>query len=409
MVTCGQDNKIQSTESIPREPTCDGNHRNQHTPDEVIHLKDNSPDEHLLDRITSLKSEMETSPIVVSQETDEALQTEDDYSPICLSVDNQNLTNSIMEVAGKSQTSAKSMWQSASISNSYYSTTENDGYASIGQLSLSHPQLNIEHPTNIIGLGREIIETENGELMPTAFNVDQRTPLFSSYNRSEVLPAFPKKPLLISYPQEHINGIKEPVSQFLMSHDGLPESSMASTQLQGAQQLEQRGPGEQDTYMHHITSKSLYSGSCPDQAFTSVEQLNFSSIQSSMDSGTLGLNWFRDDGQTYNNWSNIDASGGGQCLADASGTEGSLYNVLSSKLPTCPSYSNSSPEQYLQARNFGANSNAQNIYGYVQHQPVNPSSHQTVAVNNLTWMNYPQQSSSLHNPLGRPLQRSWNK
>ncbi|XP_042375777.1 uncharacterized protein LOC121969643 isoform X1 [Zingiber officinale] len=404
-----KDNKIQSIESTAREPTCDGDHRNQHTPDEIIRFKDNSTDEHLLDQITSLKSDMETSPIVVGQEVDEALQTEDHYSPLCLSVDNQNPSNTIMEVAGSSQTSAKNMWQSASISNSYYSTTENGGYTSIGQLSLGHPQLSIEHPTNIIGLGREIIEAEHGELMPTTFNADQRASLFSSYNQSEMLSAFPKKPRIISYPQQHINGIKEPVSQFLMTHDGLPESSMVSTQLQGAQQLEQRGPGEQDAYMHHITSKSLYSDSCPDQAFTSVEQLNFPSIQSSMDTGTLGLNWFRDDGQTYNNWSNIDPSGGGQCLADASNTEGSLYNVLSSKFPTCPSYSNSSSEQYLQPRNFGANSNAQNIYGYVQHQPVNPSSHQAVAVNNLSWMNYAQQNSSLHNPLGRPLQRSWNK
>ncbi|THU46055.1 hypothetical protein C4D60_Mb09t00930 [Musa balbisiana] len=397
-----KDDKIESSEGSPEEPTYDGYCRNQHTQDiddkSYGQSKDNSIVDHQLELIPSLNSHKEPSLIIHNQE--ETLQQDDDFSPLS-HVEKQN---------------PKNMWQTAGVSDSYYHSTENPGYTSASELSLRQPKLTIEHPTNMIDLERDIIESEGGESIPSAFDLDGRASLFCSFGRNEMLPTFPKEPRVMSSYPEHINGMKQPGLQFLMANDDLQESSLASNQLQEQQRLiEQRDVREKEVYMQQIIPKKVYSTTrYPNQGFPSVDRQNLAAVQSSMNSGTRGYNWFPGDDQSYSSWSAVESSrGGGQCLDDGGSADGSLYSVLSNKLSTCSPYDSNSSEQYLQPRSFVGNviPSAHNIYGYGQHQPDNPSSHQigvTPSMNNGSWMNFPHQNPDLHDPLGRPFQRPWD-
>ncbi|URE26644.1 hypothetical protein MUK42_07344 [Musa troglodytarum] len=399
----GRDDKIESSEGSPEEPTYDRYHRNQHAQDindkNYGESKDNSIDDHQLELIPPLNSHKEPSLIVHNQE--ETLQQDDDFSPLSHSVEKQN---------------PKNMWQTAGVSDSYYHSSENHGYTSASELSLRQPQLTMEHPTNMIDLERDIIESEGAEPIPSAFDVDGRASLFCSFGRNEMLPTFPKEPRVMSSYPEHINGMKQAGLQFLMANDDLQESSLVSNQLQEQQQLiEQRDAREKEVYMQQIIPKKVYSTArYPNQGFPSVDRQNLAAVQSSMNSGTRGYNWFPGDDQSYGSWSAVESSrGGGQCLDDGGSADGSLYSVLSNKLSTCSPYDSNSSEQYLQPRSFVGTAipSAHNIYGYGQHQPDNPSSHQigvTPSMNNGSWMNFPPQNSELHDPLGRPFQRPWD-
>ncbi|URE26647.1 hypothetical protein MUK42_07344 [Musa troglodytarum] len=398
-----KDDKIESSEGSPEEPTYDRYHRNQHAQDindkNYGESKDNSIDDHQLELIPPLNSHKEPSLIVHNQE--ETLQQDDDFSPLSHSVEKQN---------------PKNMWQTAGVSDSYYHSSENHGYTSASELSLRQPQLTMEHPTNMIDLERDIIESEGAEPIPSAFDVDGRASLFCSFGRNEMLPTFPKEPRVMSSYPEHINGMKQAGLQFLMANDDLQESSLVSNQLQEQQQLiEQRDAREKEVYMQQIIPKKVYSTArYPNQGFPSVDRQNLAAVQSSMNSGTRGYNWFPGDDQSYGSWSAVESSrGGGQCLDDGGSADGSLYSVLSNKLSTCSPYDSNSSEQYLQPRSFVGTAipSAHNIYGYGQHQPDNPSSHQigvTPSMNNGSWMNFPPQNSELHDPLGRPFQRPWD-
>ncbi|WOL20314.1 hypothetical protein Cni_G29118 [Canna indica] len=400
-----------SFESCPQEPTSNGHFRNQY----ALGMKDNSFDKHPLESSPALNSDQEPSPITVNQEAaEETLQPDDNYSSLSDSVDNLKPTNSMLEPMG-SLASAKHMC-TANISDPYYHTTDNRGFASARNLSLRQPQLRVEHPINMIDLERDVMETEDAESNPSAFDVDSRASLFSSFYPSEMLSSFQKEPGIVSsYPQEHMNGTKQPGLQFLVANGVLPESSGVSTRSQESQELmEQRDVLEKGVYRQQIMPKKLYSTGYPNQVFPSVEQQNYPAVQSSLNGGTQGYNWLPDDDKAYNSWSAVESLGSGQCLGDSGNTDGSLYSVLSNKLSTCSPYDSSSSEQYVQARNCvgGAISSGQSIYGYAHNQFEKVSSYGAAtlpAISNVSWITFPHQNPGLHSPSGKPYQRSWNQ
>lgn len=365
-----------------------------------------------MERIPSLHGDQGPCPIIVNQEAEETLQLEDDndYTPLSNYVDKKNPINCILETQS-SLASAKNMWQTASISDSCYRTADNQGYKSANELSLGQPPLTVHQADNMIDLERGINGTDDGEAIPSVFSVDSRTALFSTINRSEMLPTFRAEPRLLSYPQE-MNGMKQPGLHFLMANDCAAESTLLSTQLQEAQQLmEQTESTEKEVFIHQALSKKLYSTSYPDEGFPLVERQNITAVQSSANLCNLGYNWFPDD-QAYNSWA-IESSSSGHRLADGGSTDGSLYSVLSNKLLASSPCDGSSSEQYIQVRNFvdGPIPSSQNIYGYAHQLDKTSSSLEASAapLNNGSWMSFPQQNPALQSQLGRPYQRSWKQ
>ncbi|XP_008776822.1 uncharacterized protein LOC103696875 isoform X1 [Phoenix dactylifera] len=429
-----KDKKMENLETSPQESVDNGDYEHQHSPDmtdqEHVDSPHNSSFDHHLECIPSLNSHldpspMESSPVSVNEEAvgQDILKLVENSPSLSQSLEKQNPSAEDVTRAKASSSSAKDLWQTESVHDPYYQTTpESHEYMSAGELSLRQPQFTEEHPTDVIDLERNITEPEAGAAVASTFHVDGGASFFCSYanqDRNELLPNFSKGPgMLSSYPHEQMNGVKQPGLQFLMANDSLPEPGQFSHQFHEQQKLlGQREVREKDLYMNQIMNKNVYcSGRYPSQGhFSSVDQQSFSALQSSVNGGSMGYNWFPGERQAYNNWSGAESSSSqDRCLLDGSNADGSLFSVFSNKISSCSPYDTASSEQYIQARNYtsGGIATAENIYRYAQHQLDNLSSQEATtapSMTNMSWMNFPCQNPGLHDSTGKPFLRPWNR
>nr|XP_010942350.1 uncharacterized protein LOC105060379 [Elaeis guineensis]XP_010942351.1 uncharacterized protein LOC105060379 [Elaeis guineensis]XP_010942353.1 uncharacterized protein LOC105060379 [Elaeis guineensis]XP_019701301.1 uncharacterized protein LOC105060379 [Elaeis guineensis]XP_029116364.1 uncharacterized protein LOC105060379 [Elaeis guineensis] len=432
-LTMDKDEKMENVETSPKKSVENGDYEHQPSPDmtdqEDADSPHNSTHDHHLERIQSLNSHLDpsligSSPIAVNKAVGpDILELTENSPSLSQSLENQNPSDEDVTRAKASSSSAKDMWQTESINDPYYQTTpESHEYLSAGELSLRQPQFTEECPTDVIDLERNIIEPESGATVASTFHLDSGASVFCSYANqdcNELLPNFSKGPgMLSSYPHEQMNGVKQPGLQFLMANDSLSEPGQFSHQFHGEQKLlGQREVREKELYMNQIMNKNVYSGGrYPSQGhFSSVDQQSFSALQSSVNGGSMGYNWFPGEHQAYTNWSGAESSSSqGQCLLDGSNADGSLFSVFSNKISSCSPYDTASSGQYIQARSYtsGAVPPAENIYRYAHHQLDNSDRQEATtapSMNNMSWMNFPRQNPGLHDSMGKPFLGPWNR
>ncbi|XP_008797118.2 uncharacterized protein LOC103712385 isoform X1 [Phoenix dactylifera] len=430
-----KDEKTENLETSTQELVGNGDYEREASPyvadQDDADSPHNSTHDHHLERLPSLNSHlepstMEPSPIALNKEAEgqEILKPMESSSPRSQSLEKQNPSDDDVTQPKASCSPAKDLWRTESLDDPYYATTENHACTSAGDLSLGQPQFAEECTTDVIDLERNIMEPDAGAPVASTFHVDSGASLFCSYaneDRNELLPNFSKGPgMLSSYPHEQMNGVKQPGLQFLMTNDSLPEPGHFSHQFHEQQQLlGQRQGREKELYVNQIMNKNVYcAGRYPSQGhFSAVDQQSFSALQSSVNGGSIGYNWFPGEHQAYNNWSGVESSSSqGQCLVDGSNADGSLFSVFSNKMSSCSPYDTANSDQYIQARNYSSRGGgipaAENIYGYAHHQLDNSGSEEAAtapSMNNMSWMNFPHQNPSLHDPMGKPFLRPWNR
>nr|XP_010929709.1 uncharacterized protein LOC105051109 isoform X1 [Elaeis guineensis] len=428
-----KDEKTENLETSTQELVENGDYEHQASPyvadQDDADSPHNSTHDHHLERLPSLNSHLkpstiEPSPIALNKEAEghDILEPTENSPPLSQSLEKQNPSDDDVTQPKASCSSVKDLWPTESIHDPYYTTPENHACTSAGELSLRQPQLTEECTTDAIDLERNIIEPEAGAPVASTFHVDSGASLFCSYanqDHNELLPNFSKGPgMLSSYPHDQMNGVKQPGLQFLMANDSLPDPGHFSHQFHEQQQLlGRRQAGEKELYVNQMMNKNVYcEGRYPSQGhFSPVDQQSFSALQSSVNGGSIGYNWFPGEHQAYNNWSGVESSSSrGQCLVDGSNADGSLFSVFSNKMSSCPPYDNANSEPYIQERNYssGGVPTAGNIYGYAHHQLDNSGSEEAAtapSMNNVSWMNFPRQNPGLHDPMGKPFLRPWNR
>eukprot|EP00262_Sarcandra_glabra_P002006 TRINITY_DN1222_c0_g1_i4.p1 TRINITY_DN1222_c0_g1~~TRINITY_DN1222_c0_g1_i4.p1 ORF type:complete len:831 (+),score=200.70 TRINITY_DN1222_c0_g1_i4:281-2773(+) len=384
-----------------------------------------------LQRIPSLNSHHELDPMVLDlEEGDQAAikQEEDTTAPIPPHfLQNMITKEEVFEPEEVSVSPGKDLWPAVGTPGSYYQhTSVGHGYAPAGNLSLGQPQ-----PINerqMIDLENDVVEGEAGGSLlhrpssdvGSSLHFNNGGSFLGSYvnqDRNELLQPFLKvQSMLPSYPQVHVNNLKQPAGlPFLQVNDGPPGTRRFPRQFLDQQQglFEQRQlKGE--LYMQQVKQKNLYSnGRYPSpELFSPVadtsnwpaDSICLAPYQSSISSGLLGQNWYS---------GGVQVSGTeGQCLGGGSSADESLLSVLSqcNKLPPNSSYDPLSTEQYnIPSRNFVGNGGT---FAYPSHQLNYLSGHETVAAvkeNNMMWMNLSHQNPRPHDLIGKPYLRSWNQ
>ncbi|XP_077212318.1 nuclear factor kappa-B-binding protein [Tasmannia lanceolata] len=390
-----------------------------------------------LQRIPSLNSHHEVEPmrnevepmILDSDEGNKEMLKQDGIAPVISQfLENMNPTDDVVE-RKPSIASAKHVWSSVGMPDPYYHPTlVSHGYTSAGDLSLRKLKSMEERSSHLIDLETDIFKQETGESflqgspekVGSALHINNEASLlrYTNQNHNEqLLPPFLKgQGMLPSYPQEHMNGPKQPGLQLLKPADGSRENCHFTW--------------EKEVYMPQIMQQNMYSnGRYPIQQLISpvnshdwpTDSLPLPPPFQSPTNGTLlGQNWFCGEPRIHNGCSGVEVSStASQCLGDVNNTDESLFSVLSqcNKLQFGSPYGTMNSNQYVPVRtitggNISGNGDAL-MYSPHQLNYLNgretASGGPTMKVNSTSWMNIPHPNSNLHNPMGRPFLRPWNQ
>lgn len=275
-------------------------------------------------------------------------------------------------------------------------------YSSDSSLQKSEPMEEGRAP--IIDLERDVRQESGQGYDGSLFS------LYVSQRHNNLLPPFAKgTECLSSYPShEHLNQLKQPEPRFLTANGSLSEIVQFPHQFHEQQNLLQQSHArERDhLYMRQMMNKSMY----PNGKYSSQQDLYCST-----NCELAECNWIPDDQRTHNDyWSGVESSSSAaQCLGDGN-SDGSLFSVLSScrNMPSEAQCNTTNPEQMMETRNFGHNSDS--VYGYVPHQFRGSSSREATttgtAALRVAWTNYqPHHNPGLQDAIGKPFVRSWHQ
>ncbi|KAF7819339.1 protein PFC0760c isoform X1 [Senna tora] len=134
----------------------------------------------------------------------------------------------------------------------------------------------------------------------------------------------------------------------------------------------------------------------------------------------IGQHWFPADHQVRGAWSGSD---GGSLSSQSLGTGGnsdqSLFSVLSqcNQLRSSSSYDPVRPtDQFLTTRSYGVVDASTHRINAVVPQTSHPLDYlsgreapSSLLPDDMAWMNLPHQNSALHDQMGKPFLRSWNR
>ncbi|GFZ16268.1 hypothetical protein Acr_25g0006770 [Actinidia rufa] len=330
------------------------------------------------------------------------------------------------------------VWPAVSMSDSYYNSTSlNHEYTSAHVLSLGYSQVFGKQSARLIDL-----ESDNRE-EDTVKDLLQRQPndrsFFNPYteqevqDRNQILQHLFKGQNGLPYNHEH----KQTQLDFHPASNVSMEAGQFSghfgEQLHPSLPLESRQNRFNDVYIRQNIQEKMFSDGFG--RYANPRQEHFSSvnvqdwavddthtsvpIQSQLDGGELGRNWFSGEHRVRGGWSGLDAVSATQSIGNRSITDQSLFGVLSqcNELRPGARYdSMGSNEHFIQSGTYGGVGSlvptASNVLPQAAH-PLNYfSGHESADIvknNNMGWMNIPHQNSSLQDSMGKPFLRSWNK
>ncbi|XP_027923848.1 uncharacterized protein LOC114181564 isoform X2 [Vigna unguiculata] len=335
-------------------------------------------------------------------------------------------------------TSSGDVWQGVEMPHSYYDSAVTHEYTASG-LSLANPQASGDQPTRIIDLEADLRQETRKELLGR--QLDDGT--FSSYqiqDRSVLLPSLFKGEGLLPYHREQKGAdLDFQTSNNVMMGDG-QFSSHFKEPLQTSLTLDQGRRRATEVFMPENMSHNIYSDggrySIPrqDPIIPRQEQLvprqdpiiprqehliprqdplgavnmtdwasNNARIagpsQSHLNTGDfIGHHWFPADHQIRGGWNGSDSGSlSSQSLGTGASSDQSLFSILS---------------ECNQLRS-DAGTPRVNTIGPPASHPLDYFTGREAASglvpDDITWMSLPHQNSSLHDQMGKPYLRSWNR
>ncbi|KAI7981536.1 Protein IQ-DOMAIN 31 [Camellia lanceoleosa] len=347
---------------------------------------------------------------------------------------------------GDPLSSTGDVWPPVSMPDSYYRSMLNREYASSSELSLGHSRVFEQQQVRPIDL-----ESDNCE-------EDTRKDLLHRQSNDESF--------FNPYADQEIQGQNEVLQHFYKGQGGLPyrhEQKQTQLDLQPASNvsmgmgqfsglfrehlhpslpLELRQKRSNDMYMHqNIQGKMFTDGSrytIPRQehfsnANTNVQDAAINTntthmsapLQSHLDGGELGQNWFSGEHRVRGGWSTLDTSAVGPTqtiINRSSNPDQSLFGVVSqcNEVRSGAPYDSmgSTEQRFIQSGTYGRVGavvpTASNMLPPTAHPLDYLSGHEAAAPvknNNIGWMSsVPHQNSALQDSMGKPFLRpSWNK
>ncbi|BAU01744.1 hypothetical protein VIGAN_11104100 [Vigna angularis var. angularis] len=336
-------------------------------------------------------------------------------------------------------TSSGDVWQGVEMPHSYYDSAVTHEYTASG-LSLANPQASEEQPTRIIDLEADLRQETGKELLGR--QLDDGT--FSSYqiqDRSVLLPSLFKGEGLLPYHRQQKGADLEfQTSNNVMMGDG-QFSSHFKEPLQTSLTLDQGRRRATEVFMPENMSHNIYSDggrySIPrqdpiiprqeqlvprqDPIIPRQEQLiprqdplvavnltdwtsNNARIagpsQSHLNTGDfIGNHWFPADQQIRGGWNGSDSGSlSTQSLGTGASSDQSLFSILS---------------ECNQLRSDAGTPRVNTIGPPAASHPLDYFTGREAASglvpDDMTWMSLPHQNSSLHDQMGKPYLRSWNR
>ncbi|KAI5565440.1 hypothetical protein BDE02_14G122400 [Populus trichocarpa] len=339
------------------------------------------------------------------------------------------------------------VWSAVSIPNSYYDPTANHEYTSTGRLSLPH-QVNEEQCSQLIDLESEVHEEETGKDLLHRQSDDGSFSSYPNHDRSGLLQSLFKGQVTLPYHNEQ----KPTGLDFQSPNDAIMQDGQYTGHIQGQLQsslsLEQRQKNHIEDYMQQNISEDIYSegggfliprqGHAP---LVNLQEWNVNPVRMPArlqshpnEDGLLIQNWFSGEHQVRGDWNGA----GGVSVSNqsiGSNADQSLFSVLSqcnqlhmaspinqlrsgsptNQRPNGTIDSVGSAEQFVLPRAYGMVSGVTPRVSNALPQPAHPLDYfsgrdtaSSLMPDDMGWMALPQ-NSVLHDPMGKPYLRSWNR
>ncbi|KAH8489383.1 hypothetical protein H0E87_024846 [Populus deltoides] len=339
------------------------------------------------------------------------------------------------------------VWSAVSMPNSYYDSTANHEYTSTGRLSLPH-QVNEEQCSQLIDLESEVHEEETGKDLLHRQSDDGSFSSYRNHDRSGLLQSLFKGQVTLPYHNEQKpTGLDFQSPNDVIMQDGQYTGHIQG-QLQSSLSLEQRQKNHIEDYMQQNISEDIYSegggfliprqGHAP---LVNLQEWNVNPVRMPArlqshpnDDGLLTQNWFSGEHQVRGDWNGA----GGVSVSNqsiGSNADQSLFSVLSqcnqlhmaspinqlrsgsptNQRPNGTIDSVGSAEQFVLPRTYGMVSGVTPRVSNALPQPAHPLDYfigrdtaSSLMPDDMGWMALPQ-NSVLHDPMGKPYLRSWNR
>ncbi|XP_047178731.1 protein PFC0760c isoform X3 [Vigna umbellata] len=379
----------------------------------------------------------EFNPMTVDTEKNLLLSKSNNTSPNKDGYSRNMNSRDVSVDEGTPFSSSGDVWQGVEMPHSYYDSAVTHEYTASG-LSLANPQASEEQPTRIIDLETDLCQETGKELLGR--QLDDGT--FSSYqiqDRSVLLPSLFKGEGLLPYHRQQKGADLEfQTSNNVMMGDG-QFSSHFKEPLQTSLTLDQGRRRATEVFMPENMSHNIYSDggrySIPrqdpmiprqeqlvprqDPIISRQEQLmprqdplvavnmtdwtsNNARIagpsQSHLNTGDfIGNHWFPADQQIRGGWNGSDSGSlSSQSLGTGASSDQSLFSILSE----CNQLRSGTPR----VNTIGPPAASHPLDYFTGREAASG-----LVPDDMTWMSLPHQNSSLHDQMGKPYLRSWNR
>lgn len=326
------------------------------------------------------------------------------------------------------------VWQAPDMPHSYYDSAETHEYTA-SELSLANPQLNEEQQTHLIDLESDLRQEQTNKELLHRQSDDGSFSSYPTQDRSDLLQSLFKGEGVLPYHHEQKGvGLDFQTSNNVMIGDG-QFSGHFKEPLPTSLTLDQVHRRPSEVYMPENMSESIYSDGGGRYLIPRQDQLSAVNMgdwtvnatrisappQSHLSTGEfIGQHWFPADHQVRGAWNGSD---GGSLSSQSLGTGGtsdqSLFSVLSqcNQLRSTSSYDPvRHTDQFLTTRSYGVVEAGTPRINAVVPQASHPldylggrEAHSSLLPDDMAWMNLPHQNSALHDQMGKPYLRSWNR
>ncbi|KAI4348389.1 hypothetical protein L6164_009118 [Bauhinia variegata] len=367
---------------------------------------------------------MDSGKNLVLSKLDDAPRSKTEY------LTNMNTQDAISE--GVPFSSGGDVWQAVEMPHSYYDPTVTHGYTASG-MSIGNPQTNEGQRTRLMDLESDLHQEETTKELLHRQTDNGSFGSYLNQNRSDLLQSLFKGEGMLSYHHNQKGaGSDFQTSNNVMLGDGQFPGHFKEP-LQTSLTLDQGQRRSTGVYMPENMSNNIYSDEnrylIPRQDSLPAVNMNDwaatatripAPSHSHLNTGEfIGQHWFPAD-QVRGGWNGSDgASLSSLGLGTGMNSDQSLFSVLSQ----CTQLRSNSPydsarhtDQFLSSRTYGVVDAAPPRINAVVPQVSHPLDYMngrdvpnSLVPDDMGWMGLPHQNSALHDQMGKPYLRSWNR
>ncbi|KAJ1388804.1 Nuclear factor connected with kappa-B-binding protein [Sesbania bispinosa] len=382
----------------------------------------------------------ELNQMSVDSEKNLVLSKSDDTSPDKDEYSRKLNTQDVSIDEGAPFTSGGDVWQAVEMPHSYYDSADTHEYSASGLPTLANRQVNEEQRTHLIDLEADLHRKETGKELLHRHLDDGTFSSYQSQDRSVLLQSLFKGEGLLPYHHEQKGAeLDFQTSNNVMLGDGQCSSHFKES-LQMSLTLDQGQRRATEVYMPESMSENVYPNGgryvIPRQDPLGPRQdplaaanmtdwaANTACIaapsQSHLNTGDfIGHHWFPADHQVRGGWNGSDGGSlSSQSLGTGANSDQSLFSILSqcNQLRSGTPYDSvRNTDQFLAPRTYVVDAGtprANAIAPQASHPLDYLSGRETpsgLVPDDLSWMSLPHQNSALHDQMGKPYLRSWNR